>query len=128
MKILVKVLIKQVLTDNSRDKLRETFARQIGQLETECRQLQFEMKKLQKKEKLNRDRIEERFNEEIERRKGKIREMEFNLEELGRLPNGSELIQEESEAYVDVRVGDEWEQAAKDRSIVVKDGIIIKIE
>ncbi|WP_066175152.1 YlqD family protein [Bacillus marinisedimentorum] len=128
MKILVKVLIKQVLTDKSRKKLRESFARQIGQLETECRQLQFEMKKLQKNEKMNRGRIAERFNEEIERRMDKIKKMEFNLDELDRLPDGSELIQEESETYVDVSVGDKWDSITKDRSIIVKDGVIVAIE
>lgn len=48
MQIIQNVVVKQILTENSRKKLIEKYHSQILQLQKECSQLQFELKRLEK--------------------------------------------------------------------------------
>ena len=51
MKLLQSVVVKQVLTEKSKGKLQEKYHTNINQLQKECDQLRFEMKKLEKSKK-----------------------------------------------------------------------------
>ncbi|MCA0969165.1 YlqD family protein [Halobacillus litoralis] len=125
MQIIQKVTVKQILTTSSRDKLKETFSRKTAQLEKECRQLEFEQKKLERKPELSKKEVERRFSKEISRRKDRIRWMEHQLEQLSVLPDGSELEIDEVEALVEVQEGDHWEDI-RNKEIVIQDGKVIR--
>lgn len=48
MEIIQKVVVKQVLTEKSKELLIQKYSEKIEQLEKECAQLQFEQKKVEK--------------------------------------------------------------------------------
>lgn len=67
------------------------------------------------------------FEKEIESRQEKIKLVEFQIEQLLLLPIGTELKEKEMHAIVDVREGDDWSAVTKEKSIIIKDGIIHEI-
>ena len=57
MKLLQSVVVKQVLTEKSKEELQEKYHTNILQLQKECDQLRFEMKKLEKSKKFHQPRF-----------------------------------------------------------------------
>ncbi|WP_053219752.1 YlqD family protein [Virgibacillus senegalensis] len=127
MQIIRKIPVKQVITEKSKGKLVEQFNQNKQQLEQECQQLQFEQRKLQNKKGVSKHEVAKRFQQEIKKRKDKIKWIEFQLEQLSILPIGSEITEEEVETLVEVEEGYNWDDISDDKSIVVKDGIVIQI-
>ncbi|KRG13498.1 YlqD family protein [Lederbergia galactosidilytica] len=126
MKILQKVNVKQVLTEQSKDHLLRKYERNKQQLQKECDQLFFEMKKLERNRKYPSGGLKNQFDKEIDLRKERIKMIEFQIEQLEILPLGSELQDQEISALIEVSVGDNWEEKING-TIVVQDGIIIEI-
>jgi hypothetical protein len=52
--------------------------------------------------------------------------LEFRMEQLHILPLGSEIKHKEIQAITNVEIGDVWD--AKDKVIVIKDGIVVHIQ
>jgi hypothetical protein len=127
MKIIQTVTVKQILTEKSRAKLSAKYNKQKQQLQKECDQLLFEMKKLERTKKFSAANIKAQFDKEIDLRKEKIKLVDFQIEQLGMLPYGSELKDQDVQALVDIQVGDNWEEIIKGKTVVVKDGIISEI-
>ncbi|GIN70497.1 hypothetical protein J14TS2_09720 [Bacillus sp. J14TS2] len=127
MKILQKVNVKQVLTEQSKDQLLKKYERNKQQLEKECDQLFFEMKKLERNRKYPAGGLKTQFDKEIDLRKEKIKMIEFQIEQVEILPLGSELQDQEVSAMVDISVGDHWEETVSGKTIIIKDGIITEI-
>ncbi|MBU8877807.1 YlqD family protein [Bacillus sp. FJAT-29790] len=127
MKILQSVVVKQVLTENSKDKLFENYATKKQQLEKECDQLRFEMKKLEKSKKFQPISLKKHFEKEIEMRQEKVKLLDFQTEQLHMLPLGSELKEKEVKAIIEINEGDRWEDVQSGRTIIIKDGIIDEI-
>lgn len=127
MKIIKKVLVKQIITKNSKQKLEENFKAKKMRLEQECQQLLFEQRKLQQQSSLPHQEIEKRFQDEINRRKEKISMLDFKLEQLEILSLGSEIVEGEVDALVEVKEGTHWEQTMKDQAIIVKDDVVVAI-
>ena len=128
MKIIKRVQVKQVITENSKKILRKKFEEDKIQLERECQQLLFEQRKLNNKITSGKHEMKERFHREISSRKDKIAIIDFKLEQLALLDIGSEIIEQEVDALVDVKVGDKWDQLVGKQSIVVKDNIVERID
>ncbi|HLR75616.1 MAG TPA: YlqD family protein [Virgibacillus sp.] len=128
MKIIKKVLIKQIITDESKRKIESTFNTKKMRLEQECQQLLFEQRKLQHQPGLSKRDVKERFQQEIERRKEKIEMIDFKLEQLEMLEIGSEIVEGEVDAFVEVQEGAHWDQVMGEQAIVIKDDIVIRIE
>lgn len=125
MEIIQTVIVKQILTKSSKQKLMDYFTNERTQLLKECEQLQFEQKKQDLKRKgsfLNNDS----FMKEIKLREEKIKLLEFRMEQLHILPLGSEIKQTEVQAITQVEVGDQWDSHQK--TILVKDGLVIEIK
>lgn len=122
MKILHQVTVKQVLTETSKANLLKKFQEQKEQLTRECDQLYFQLKKVK-----NNQLLASQYRKEIEKRKEKIKTTEFQIEQLHILPLGSELKERELNGLVDVQVGDHWEEIVKEKTIVIKDGIVQEI-
>ena len=71
--------------------------------------------------------IAESFDKEIQHRLDKVKQIEFQLEQLHMLPLGSEIKEKEIQALIDVQEGDRWSEITQERTIVIKDDVIIEI-
>src|SRR5690625_7737322 len=101
MKIIKKVLIKQIITEQSKEKLYTNFMKSKMRLEQECQQLLFEQRKLQNKTGVSKQEIAKRFQPEIKQRKEKMKIIDFKLEQLDTQEISSEIIEKEIEAHVE---------------------------
>jgi hypothetical protein len=126
-KILQSVVVKQVLTENSKKKLLDQFEKKLFQLKKEVEQLQFERKKLEKTSKLSPQEIQHHFDLEMKKRSDKIKMTTFQMEQLDTLPLGSELKEKEVQAIVDIQIGDNWDEKMNQAEIIIKDGIVQEI-
>ncbi len=97
-------------------------------LEQECQQLLFEQRKLSNKPGISKQEVGHRFQQEINNRKEKIKLADFKIEQLEMLEMGSEIIEKEVEALVEVSEGSHWNELMGESAIVVKDDIVIRID
>lgn len=128
MKIIKKVLIKQIITDKSKKKLQTNFHHQKMRLEQECQQLLFEQRKLQNKPGVSKQEVGSRFQQEIKNRKEKMKLLDFKMEQLDMLEIGSEIVEKEVEALVEVEVGTHWKEIMDERAIVIQDDVVVRID
>ncbi|MBU8790116.1 YlqD family protein [Oceanobacillus caeni] len=128
MKIIKKVLVKQIVTEKSRKKLLNQFNKQKMRLEQECQQLLFEKKKLQNKPGVSKQDVTRRFQNEITKRREKMDLIDFKIEQMEMLELGVEIVEDEVEALVEVTEGMNWEEIMSEQSIVIKDGIIVRVD
>jgi len=128
LKIIKKVLIKQIITEKSKGKLKTKFQKSKMQLEQECQQLLFEQRKLQRKSGISKQEIAQRFQKEIKQRKVKITLIDFKIEQLDMLEIGSEITETEVDALVEVKVGSHWNDIIGPKTIVIKDDIVVRID
>jgi hypothetical protein len=127
MKLLQSVVVKQVLTEKSKGELQDKYHTNRLQLQKECDQLRFELKKLEKEKKFQQQSLKRQFEQEIQRRQEKVKLIDFQLEQLHMLPLGSELKEKEVQALIDVEVGANWSDITRGRTIVIKDDIVQEI-
>ncbi|WP_130860018.1 YlqD family protein [Gracilibacillus phocaeensis] len=127
MKIIKKIAVRKVVTDQSKEQLEEEYQFKIFKLEQECDQLKFEQKKLEQQSTGNKDEIAAKFKKRIDSRKDHIKWYQYKLEQLDSLPLDSEVEDGEIEALIDIEEGMSWHELNEQKSITVKDGIIIKI-
>lgn len=97
-------------------------------LEQECQQLLFEKKKLQNKPGVSKQDVTRRFQNEITKRREKMDLIDFKIEQMEMLELGVEIVEDEVEALVEVTKGMNWEEIMSEQSIVIKDGIIVRID
>ncbi|MGM7635865.1 YlqD family protein [Bacillus sp. Hm123] len=127
MYILQTVVVKQVLTEKMKRQLLLSYEEQKNQLQREYEQLRFEQKKAEKKYKHIRKESAELYEKEMQKRLEKIQNIEFQINQLSLLPLGSELKERELQTMTEIQVGDRWSDIEKEKTIVIKDGIIIDI-
>jgi|SRR5690625_499293 len=128
MKIIKKVIVKQILTPTSKQRLTANFQKEKVQLEQECQQLNFEKHKLMQRTHLSKESIEKKFAMEIKKREEKMALIDFKLSQLERLNYGAEIVETEVDALVEVELGMNWYEQMQQQAIIIKDGIVIKIE
>ncbi|HLQ71242.1 MAG TPA: YlqD family protein [Bacillota bacterium] len=128
MKIVRKIFVKQIITEKSKEKMRTHFLNVKMRLEQECQQLLFEQRKLQAKKGVSSTEVENRFQVEINNRKEKMKEIDFKLEQLEILEIGSEIIEREVEALVEVSVGMQWDKIMDEKAIVIEDDVVKRID
>ena len=126
--IIKKILVKQVVTEKSKSKLKDQFESEKNQLAQECQQLLFEERKLQHKKGHSKKEIARRFQQEIQKRQDKMDVLDFKIEQLDTLEIGQEIVQREVEALVEVEVGTDWEALMDQQAIIIKDGICVRID
>lgn len=127
MQIIQTVVVKQILTESSKQKLSEKYQGKMLQLKKECDQLHFELKRLEKTKTFSPEALKKHFQKEIQIRKEKIKLLEFQMEQLHILPLGSEIKEKEVQALKEINVGDAWEEFLGQPCIIIKDGIIKEI-
>lgn len=128
LKIIKKVLIKQVITEKSRRHLKTTFQERKRKLEQECQQLLFEQRKLQRRSSFSKQEIARRFQKEIDKRKEQMTLIDFKIEQLDMLDIGSEITETEVDALIEVKEGSNWQDVIGPKSIVIKDNIVVRID
>jgi YlqD protein len=126
--IIKKVQVKQVITEKSKEEIKANFLHHKMRLEQECQQLLFEQRKLKNKSGFSKQEIDQRFQQEINNRKEKIKLAEFKMDQLDMLEIGSEIVEKEVEALVEVSEGSHWDEIMGKSAIVVKDNVVIRIE
>lgn len=128
MNIIKKVVIKQIITENSKEILKKKFSKHQMRLEQECQQLLFEQRKLQNKKGISKQDLHDRFQQEIKNRKEKLKLLAFKIEQLEMLEIGSEIVESEVEALVEVEIGTHWNELMEQTAIVLKDGVVVRID
>jgi len=128
MQMIKKVQIKQIVTEASKDKLQKNFYEHKMRLEQECQQMLFEQKKMEKKAGTSKQEITDRFQTEINNRNEKIKLIDFKLEQLELIEIGSELVEDEVDALVEVNVGSHWNEIMDKQAIVIKDDVVVRID
>jgi hypothetical protein len=123
-----KVLVKQIVTEKSKAKLKTAFTETKMRLEQECQQLLFEQRKLQNKKRVPKSEVARRFQEEINSRKEKMGLIDFKLEQLDTLETGNEITEKEVEALVEVKEGTRWDKVMAEQAIIIEDDIVIRID
>src|SRR5690625_4271493 len=128
MEIIKKVLIKQIITEQSKEKLHTNFMKSKMRLEQECQQLLFEQRKLQNKTGVSKQEIAKRFQPEIKQRKENIKIIDLKLEQLDTQEIGSEIIEKELEELVELYEGVDWDEVMKENAIVINVGIAMRVD
>ncbi|GGF11228.1 hypothetical protein GCM10010954_07300 [Halobacillus andaensis] len=126
MQIIKRIPVKQILTESSRQALKDRFNKKYDQLDNECQQLLFEQRKMERNKEFNQNDIRQRFSKELRLRKERMKRLQYQIKQLETLPDGEELKVDEVETVVNVEEGDHYEELLKDRQIVIKDGIVIR--
>jgi len=126
--IIKKIQVKQIVTKQSKEKLKSNIIHQKMRLEQECQQLLFEQRKLENKAGISKQDIKSRFQQEVSQRQQNIKSIDFKLEQLEILEIGSEIIEREVEALVEVKEGAHWDEIMNDHAIIIKDNIVIRID
>jgi hypothetical protein len=124
MQLIQTVIVKQILTEKSKQELLEKYFAGKLQMQKEYEQLQFELKKLEKAKKYQPSALKVHFEKELEKRHDKEKLYEFQIEQLHMLPLGSELKEKEVQALIEVNVGDDWDKVMGQHPIIIKDGKI----
>jgi hypothetical protein len=127
LQLIQTVIVKQILTEKSKQKLLDKYNSQKLQIQKECGHFQFEMKRVEKANKFSSQALKNRFEKEINKRLDKEKLLEFQIEQLHKLSIGSELKEKEVQALVDVQVGDVWDEGFGESTIIIRDGIIDEI-
>ncbi|OLS42082.1 YlqD family protein [Bacillus sp. MRMR6] len=127
MQLIQTVIVKQILTEKSKQALLEKYFAGKLQMQKEYEQLLFELKKLEKAKKYQTSALKKHFEKELQIRHDKEKLYDFQIEQLHMLSIGSELKEKEMKALVEVKVGDEWDEKIAQPTIVIKDGIIEEI-
>lgn len=127
MEIIQKVVVKQILTEASKQELIEYYTEQKRQIEQECDQLHFEQKKMERKKQISTRTSGRLLYPRTRPAPRKEKLIQFQMEQLEVLELGSEIREREMETIIDVQVGDKWDKSIFDKTIVVKDGIIVEI-
>jgi hypothetical protein len=125
--ILQNVVVKQVLTEKSKEDLLQKYEGNLFQLKKECEQLRFELKKLEKTKKFQTANLKAQFEKEIHKRQEKMKLIEFQIEQLHMLPLGSELKEKEIQGIIEVNEGDRWDDILTSKTIIIRDGIVAEI-
>ncbi|MEY2191254.1 YlqD family protein [Neobacillus sp. BF23-41] len=124
MQIIQTVVVKQILTENSKKKIFDQYEAKKLQYQREISQLQFELKRLEKTKGYSPGELKNHFEKEINKRLEKEKLIEFQIEQLHILPLGSELKEKEVQALVEIKIGDIWNGRIGQPTIIIKDGII----
>lgn len=128
MQLIQPVRIVHVLTEKSKDHLHTVFTKEKLRLEQECQQLLFEQKKLEQQMKDQREDVARKFQKEIQTRLEKQHQLAFKIEQLKTLPLGSEIVEKEVDALVEVAIGSKWSSIQERMTVVVEDDIVIRID
>lgn len=123
------VLVKVRVTDQYKKQLAMELQQTVARLELELQQLEFQSKKLLELTKKNQAGVEvaiAQVEQEKQKRLDSRHKLLDRLKELGKLINGSEVLQGKVESFVQIQVGDDWNQIMN-AEIILEDGRVVDI-
>ncbi|ABO50570.1 conserved hypothetical protein [Desulforamulus reducens MI-1] len=123
------VMVKVRVTDQYKRMLAVEFQQKVTKLELELKQLEFQTGKLMEIAKKNPSAAEAALTQ-VEQEKQKRLDTRLMLldkiKDVGKLVNGSEVLQGKVESFVQVQVGDDWNQLMN-AEIILEDGKVVEI-
>lgn len=123
------VLVKVRVTDSYKKDLAQELQQAVSRLELELRQLELQGRKLEEMAKKNPGGVEAalaQLEQEKQKRLDKRFKLLDNIKEIGRLSNGTEVLQGKVESIVEVNTGDDWQQLMS-TEIIIEDGKVAEI-
>jgi hypothetical protein len=130
MKVIKRVAVKQVLTENRKKWMVDDFLKQKRQVQQEIKQLEFQLHKKLKASKNNfeyQNTLKSSFNKEIKERNDKAKIIDFQINQLNELQIGTEIKEQTIETLSDLKVGDDWNGVFNSQEIIIKDGVVTEI-
>ncbi|MGO4887806.1 YlqD family protein [Anaerobacillus sp. MEB173] len=130
MRIIKKVVVKQILTEKRKQHLLSKISSQKVQLAKEIQQLEFQLHKNVKNSKNNFEQqaaLKKSFTKEIKQRNEKIKILDFQADQVEGLPLGVEIKDQTVDSICDVRVGDHWSKLMEETEIIIKDDLVHEI-
>lgn len=123
------VLVKVRVTEQYKKQLAMELQQSAARLERELQQLEFQSKKILELAKKNPEGAEVALAK-LEQEKHSRLDTRFKLldkiKEVGKLINGTEVLQGKVESLVSVQVGDNWHELMQ-AEIVLEDGQVVEI-
>lgn len=123
------VLVKVRITDNYKKNLVLELQQNISKVELELQQIEFQTRKLAELAKKNPAGVESALNQ-LEQEKHKRLDTRLKLldkiKEVGKLTNGTEVVQGQVESIIEVNLGDNWSKILS-AEIVLEDGKVVEI-
>lgn len=130
MKIIKKVVVKQVLTEKKKQSMLDDFLKQKRQVLKEIKQLEFQLHKKLKASKNNfeyQNALRTSFNKEIKERNDKVKINDYQIGQLNELQIGTEIKDQTIDSLFDLNVGDDWNAVLNNGEIIIKDGVVVEI-
>ncbi len=130
MKVIKKVVVKQVLTKIRKQLMMEDYLKKKKQVEKEIKQLEFQLHKKLKASKNNfeyQNALKSSFNKEIKERNDKVKIIDFQIGQLNDLEIGTEIKEQTVDTLFELKVGDDWDAFINKTEIIIKDGIVHEI-
>ncbi|GAB6157672.1 YlqD family protein [Desulfotomaculum varum] len=123
------VLVKIRVTDNYKKSLALELRHRVAALESELQQIDYQIRKLQEIIKKNPGAAEAalaQWEQEKQSRLDTKLKLLDKIKEVGKLANGSEVLQGKVESFVQVQVGDDWHRLMQ-AEIILEDGRVVEI-
>ena len=130
MRVIKKVVVKQVLTKIRKQLMMEDYLKKKKQVEKEIKQLEFQLHKKLKASKNNfeyQNALKSSFNKEIKERNDKVKIIDFQIGQLNDLEIGTEIKEQTVDTLFELKVGDDWDAFINKTEIIIKDGIVHEI-
>ncbi|MEW9501329.1 YlqD family protein [Jeotgalibacillus marinus] len=121
-----KAIVKEIMTNSSKSRLKESFNGKIKKAEKECDQLIFQEKKLEKKFEQSSGTVKQKIQQELNKRRQFIRTMHAQMKTIEEMPMGTEYTLSETDTIVDLHEGSIWHPDQKP-VIVLEDGMVKEI-
>lgn len=122
-------MVKQVVTESSKQKMLIDYNKKKKQLEKEISQLEFQLHKKLKTSKNDyeyQNLLKSSFLKEIKERNDKVKMILFQIQQINDLELGSEVNDHVVESIVNIEIGDKWDEILNSE-IVLKDGVVHEI-
>ncbi|GAB6180607.1 hypothetical protein JCM14036_19260 [Desulfotomaculum defluvii] len=123
------VMVKVRITDQYKRALAMELQQTVSKLELEIQQLEFQTRKLNEIAKKNPSVAEvplAQLEQEKQKRMDTRLKLLDKIKEVGKLENGTEVLQGKVESFVQVQVGDDWNQLMN-AEIILQDGKVAEI-
>jgi hypothetical protein len=125
------VVIKNVVTENSKKQMIEELNNAIRQIEIRLEQMEFRGRRMiadiGKKDQRRVTGLREELNREREEQRKVKENLEYKLAEIEKLQSGEVFISGVYDSPVKIEVGDKIMEQISQAEIIVKDGVVIQI-
>lgn len=125
-----KIIVKARVTEGFKEQLIQELQEGMNKLDAELKFLEQRAKKIITELTIKASpqvvSVREQLEYEKQKREEARKAMAEQMKMVGTLENGKEVIQEELEGPIEVKVGDNWFDL-RQREIVVEDGLIVAI-